>query len=57
MDALIGLAAVGGFLSVIWLGGRWFRRRFNEVDSYHEREAHRDPLSTDASSWPGGREI
>lgn len=55
MDALIALVAVGGFGLLVWLGSRWFRRRFDEVDSYYEREEQRDPLITDASSWPGGR--
>lgn len=55
MDVLLALAAVGGFGLVIWLGSRWSQRRFHQVDRYHEREEHSDPLTTDVSSWRGGR--
>lgn len=57
MDALVALAAVGGFAILVWVLGRWTRRRSNELDDYFEREDHRDPSATDVSSWPGGRGI
>lgn len=57
MDALVALAAVGGFAILVWVLGRWTRRRSNELDDYFEREDHRGPSATDVSSWPGGRGI
>ncbi|HSJ34227.1 MAG TPA: hypothetical protein VLB85_04175 [Acidimicrobiia bacterium] len=59
MDALVALGAVGGFASsiLVWLFGRWTRRRSNKIDGDFEREDHRDPPASDVSSWPGGRGI
>ncbi len=45
----VGVVAVSVF-------ARWAYRRWNEVDSFHERE-HQDPPVFDAGDWLGGGRI
>lgn len=48
---VLGIIAVG--VAAIALFSWWAYRRWNQVDSYHERD-YKDPPVTDAGSWFGG---
>ncbi len=47
------LGVIVGGCVVVAVAARWLTRRWNTIDSYHERE-HGDPPVFDAGSFLGG---
>lgn len=50
---MFGVTLLGGAVALVVLAFRWLNRRWDSVDSYHERE-YQDPPPADFGSYLGG---
>jgi hypothetical protein len=50
---MLVLTLLGGVIALVVLAFRWLSRRWDNVDSYYERE-YQDPPISDLGSYLGG---